>query len=160
VNYLLDTCVISELIKRNAERRVLAWIESVPEERLHLSVLTLGELHRGIARLEAGERRRRLEKWLSDDVRLRFEGRIVTLDEETLALWGRITGAGGRRGRSWPLMDSLMAASAIARHMTLVTRNLADVKDMGVTLFDPWSGGGHAGGQETITRMEEQERRT
>ena len=141
MNYLLDTCVVSELIKRKAERRVLAWIDTVPEDRLHLSVLTLGELHKGIAKLDAGDRRRRLEKWLSDDVRTRFEGRIVTLDEETLALWGRIMGEGERRGRTWPLMDSLMAASAIARHMTLVTRNLSDVQDMGVTLFDPWEAG-------------------
>jgi len=138
VNYLLDTCVISELIKHKAERRVLAWIDSVPEDRLHLSVLTLGELHKGIARLATGDRRRRLEKWLSDDVRTRFEDRIVTLDEEALALCGRIMGEGERRGRTWPVMDSLMAASAIAGRMTLVTRNLADVQDMGVTLFDPW----------------------
>ena len=138
MNYLLDTCVISELIKHKAERRVLAWIDTVPEDRLHLSVLTLGELHKGIARLDAGDRRRRLEKWLSDEVRTRFEGRIVTLDEEALALWGRIMGEGERRGRTWPIMDSLMAASAIAGRMTLVTRNLADVQDMGVTLFDPW----------------------
>ena len=141
MNYLLDTCVVSELIKRKAEHRVLAWIDSVPEDRLHLSVLTLGELHKGIAKLDAGDRRRRLEKWLSDDVRTRFEGRIVTLDEETLALWGRIMGEGERRGRTWPLMDSLMAASAIAGHMTLATRNLADVQDMGVTVFDPWRHG-------------------
>ncbi len=138
MNYLLDTCVISELIKHNAERRVLGWIDTVPEDRLHLSVLTLGELHKGIARLDAGDRRRRLEKWLSDDVRKRFEGRIVTLDEEALALWGRIMGEGERRGRTWPIMDSLMAASAIAGRMTLVTRNLADVQDMGAPLFDPW----------------------
>jgi len=138
VNYLLDTCIISELIKHKAERRVLAWLESVPEDRLYLSVLTLGELHKGIARLDAGERRRRLEKWLSDEVQTRFEGRILTLDEEALALWGRIMGEGERRGRTWPIMDSLMAASAIAGNMTLVTRNLTDVQDLGVTLFDPW----------------------
>lgn len=142
MNYLLDTCVISELIKPKAERRVLAWIESVPEDQLHLSVLTLGELHKGIARLDAGDRRRRLEKWLSDDVRTRFEGRIVTLDEETMALWGRIMGEGERRGRTWPVMDSLMVASALAGHMTLVTRNLTDMQDMGVTLFDPWQATG------------------
>ncbi|MFZ4396379.1 MAG: type II toxin-antitoxin system VapC family toxin [Kiritimatiellia bacterium] len=138
MNYLLDTCVISELIKHKAEHRVLAWIDSVPEDRLYLSVLTLGELHKGIARLDAGDRRHRLEKWLSDDVRARFEDRIVTLDEDALVLWGRIMGEGTCHGRTWPVMDSLMAASAIAWHMTLVTRNLADVQAMGVTLFDPW----------------------
>ena len=68
----------------------------------------------------------------------RFEGRIVMLDVETMALWGRIVGEGERRGRTWPLMDSLMAASAIAGSMTLVTRDLADVREMGVTVFDPW----------------------
>lgn len=141
MNYLLDTCVISELVKADADRRVVDWIESVPEERLHLSVLTLGELEKGIARLDEGDRRRRLEKWLTHDVRMRFEGRIVPLDEEALVLWGRLMGEGERRGRLWPLMDSLMAASAIAGRLTLVTRNVADVQELGATLFDPWLAG-------------------
>ena len=85
MNYLLDTCVVSELIKPKAERRVLEWVNGRPEHRLHLSVLTLGELHKGIARLDASPRRRQLEKWLAEDVRKRFAGRIVVLDEATAA---------------------------------------------------------------------------
>lgn len=141
MNYLLDTCVISELIRRNADRRVLDWINATPEDRLYLSVLTLGELHKGIAKLDSGERRRRLEKWLSEDVRMRFDGRIVALDEEALTLWGRIAGEGERRGKVWPLMDSLIASSALIERMTLVTRNVADVQEMGVIVFDPWQPG-------------------
>lgn len=120
------------------EPRVLAWIESIPEERLHLSVLTLGELQKGIAKLDASPRKRQLEKWLAEDVRKRFAERIVVLDVDTLVRWGRIVGEGERRGRTWPLMDSLMAASALTCRMILVTRNLSDVHDMGVDLLDPW----------------------
>jgi predicted nucleic acid-binding protein len=120
------------------EPRVLAWIESIPEERLHLSVLTLGELQKGIAKLDASPRKRQLEKWLAEDVRKRFAERIVVLDVDTLVRWGRIVGEGERRGRTWPLMDSLMAASALTCRMILVTRNLSDVQDMGVDLLDPW----------------------
>lgn len=138
MNYLLDTCVISELIRIRPEQRVLAWIDSIPEEQLHLSVLTLGELQKGIARLEATARRRQLEKWLSENVRQRFADRIVGLDVDTLIRWGQIVGEGESRGRTWPLMDSLMAASALTCRMTLVTRNLSDVQDLGVELLDPW----------------------
>jgi toxin FitB len=138
VNYLLDTCVISELIRMRPERRVLAWIESIPEDHIHLSVLTLGELQKGIAKLEDGPRKLRLEKWLTEDVRQRFAERIMGLDVDTLVRWGKIGGEGERRGRMWPLMDSLMAASALMCRMTLVTRNLSDVQDMGVELLDPW----------------------
>lgn len=138
MNYLLDTCVISELVRMRPEPRVLAWIEGIPEERLHLSVLTLGELQKGIAKLDASPRKQQLEKWLAEDVRKRFAERIMDLDVDTLVLWGRIMGEGERRGRTWPLMDSLMAASALTCRMILVTRNLSDVQDMGAELLDPW----------------------
>ena len=138
MNCLLDTCVISELVRIRPEPRVLAWIESIPEDRLHLSVLTLGELQKGIVKLGAGPRKRQLEKWLAEDVRTRFAGRILSLDEETLIRWGQIVGEGERRGRVWSLMDSLMAASAIANRLTLVTRNTADVQGMGAEILDPW----------------------
>lgn len=138
MNYLLDTCVISELIRMRPEQRVLAWIESMPEEQLYLSVLTLGELQKGIAKLDASARRRQSEKWLAKNVRQRFAERIVGLDADTLIRWGQVVGEGERRGRTWPLMDSLMAASALTYRMTLVTRNLSDVRDMGIDLLDPW----------------------
>lgn len=79
-----------------------------------------------------------MEKWLAEDVRKRFAERIMDLDVDTLVLWGRIMGEGERRGRTWPLMDSLMAASALTCRMILVTRNLSDVQDMGAELLDPW----------------------
>ena len=138
MNCLLDTCVISELVRIRPEPRVLAWIESIPEDRLHLSVLTLGELQKGIIKLDAGPRKRQLEKWLAEDVRTRFAGRILSLDEETLIRWGHIVGEGERRGRIWPLVDSLLAASAVANRLTLVTRNTADVQGMGTEILDPW----------------------
>ncbi len=138
MNYLLDTCVISELIRPRPEGCVVAWLEGIQEGNLFLSVLTLGELHKGVARLQAGARRQKLEQWLAVDIRERFAGRLVPLDEETLVTWGQIVGAGERQGKLWPLMDSLMAASAIANRLTLVTRNTGDVQGIGTEIMDPW----------------------
>ena len=138
MNYLLDTCVLSELAKTRPEPRVVEWISTTPEERLHLSVLTLGELQKGIVQLHDGERRKKLARWLDEDVRVRFEGRILGLDEETLLEWGRLAGEAERRGRVLPVIDGLFAASALASRMTLVTRNIADVNNLGVPLLNPW----------------------
>jgi len=138
VNYLLDTCVLSELIKPKADKRVLKWISSVPEERLYLSVLTLGELQKGIVKLGIGERKNKLLRWLDEDVRQRFEGKILPLDEETMLQWGKLAGEGERNGKPLPLIDSFLAASAIVNHMTLVTRNVIDMQGLGVEILNPW----------------------
>ena len=124
MNYLLDTCVLSELVKAKPDPRVLEWISTTPEERLYLSVLTLGELQKGIVQLHDGERRKRLVRWLDESVRARFEGRLAGESEQ--------------RGRVLPVIDGLFAASALARHMALVTCNVDDLKNLGVHLLNPW----------------------
>lgn len=139
MNYLLDTCVISELVNPKACPAVLAWVDGVPEERLYLSVITLGELQKGIFKLDSGERQRRLRSWLDVDVRQRFSGRILALDSDVLLHWGRIAGTAERRGRRWPVLDSLLAATAMVHHLTLVTRNIADVQDLGAEVVNPWT---------------------
>jgi predicted nucleic acid-binding protein len=138
VNYLLDTCVVSELTKPRPDRGVVAWLNSVPEDRLHLSVLTLGEIQRGIVKLNDRTRVRRLRQWLDADVRSRFEGRILDLDEETLLVWGDLAGEAENRGKPLPVIDGLLAATAIAGHFTLVTRDTAGLASTGVATLNPW----------------------
>jgi len=140
VNYLLDTCVISELVKKDPDQRVVEWISSVPEERLYLSVLTLGEIKKGICKLPESIKKKKLLQWLEEDVRFRFDGRLIPLDEAILLEWGRTTGEAEGKGRSLPVIDSLFAATAIHHRLTLVTRNEADMGDLGVTVMNPWVG--------------------
>jgi predicted nucleic acid-binding protein len=139
VSWLLDTCVICEPAQKQPSAKVVAWLDAQPEDMLYLSVLTLGEIRKGVARLPAGPKRRRLETWLEHDLCVRFAGRIIPIDEEIADDWGRLQAAAGRRGHILPTLDSQLAATARTRALTLVTRNTADSAADGVMLFDPWS---------------------
>ncbi|KAF0243097.1 MAG: PilT domain-containing [Planctomycetota bacterium] len=138
MNYLLDTCVISEGVRRRPDRHVSAWQASIPQERQFLSVLTLGEIQKGISRLNDPTRSNRLKQWLDVDVRRRFAGRVLALDEETLLAWGDLEGAAEKRGRPLPVTDALLAATALVHHLTFVTRDSADFSATGVSVLDPW----------------------
>ena len=138
MNYLLDTCVVSELIKPQPAPQVVQWLASIPEDRLFLSALTLGEIQKGISRLDEGKRKEMLSRWLDVDLRERFKDRILVLDADVFVEWGRLCGVTEKKGRLLPVLDALMAAAAIVHHMTLVTRNEDDVRVAGVLLFNPW----------------------
>lgn len=138
MSWLLDTCVICEPAQKQPSARVLAWLEEQPEEMLYLSVLTLGEIRKGIARLPAGPKRKRLERWLEHDLAERFSGRLLGIDAGTADLWGRLQAQAEGRGRPLPTLDSLLAATALARGLILVTRNTPDFTPTGVELLDPW----------------------
>lgn len=138
MNYLLDTCVISELVARDPNPRVVAWVDSIEEARLYLSVLTIGEIRKGIEKLPSTERRAVLETWLTDSLLARFAGRIAPIDTETMLTWGRLTGALEAAGTPMPAIDSLIAATALHRGFTLVTRNVDDFRRAGVSLINPW----------------------
>jgi toxin FitB len=134
--FLLDTNVISELVKAKPEPRVTAWIEGIDESLLYLSVLTLGEMRKGITSLRDGARRVSLEAWLYRDLVLRFSDRIISIDLDVADRWGRI--AGNARKKPLPVIDGLLAATALHYDLTLVTRNIADIAGSGVTVFNPW----------------------
>ena len=138
MRYLLDTCVVSELVKPRPERKVVAWIESQAEERLHLSVLTLGEIRSGIAKLPASRRRATLEQWL-DELRFRFDGRILDVTADVALIWGDIRAVAQRGGTALPVVDGLLAATALAFDMVAVTRDGAAFLRSGATVIDPWS---------------------
>jgi hypothetical protein len=139
--YLIDTCVISELTKRAPERRVLEWLEAVEEPFLHLSVVTIGELSKGFARLADERRRRKLRAWVEVDLRRRFEGRILPITVEVARRWGEISGISELRGARLPVLDALIAATALAHGLTVVTRNVADMERAGAPVLNPWERG-------------------
>jgi tRNA(fMet)-specific endonuclease VapC len=138
VSYLLDTCVVSELMAASPRPSVLAWLDSQPEAQLSLSVLTIGELHRGIQRLPASPRRQSLEAWLHNEVIPRFEGRLIALDAEVMLVWGALLARLATTGRVLPAIDSLIAASALRGNLALVTRSVRDFEGTGVRLVNPW----------------------
>ncbi len=137
--FLLDTNVLSELIRPQPEPKVVSWIEAVDEDLLYLSVLTLGEIRRGIAALRAGRRRTGLEAWLESGLRARFAGRILPIDEVVADRWGAITALAAEKGKRVPVIDGLLAATALDRNLTLVTQNTSDVAGTGALVFNPWS---------------------
>jgi predicted nucleic acid-binding protein len=137
--FLLDTNVISELVKPKPEPRVARWIDSTDENLLHLSVLTLGEIRKGIALLPETSRRVLLESWLDSELAVRFSGRILPIDEAVADRWGRIAARAATATSTLPVIDGLLAATALHHNMTLVTRNTGDVAATGVPLFNPWT---------------------
>lgn len=139
--YLLDTNVVSEWTKPRPEAGVVRWLDEVDEDRVHLSVLTLGELREGVDRLEPGRRRTQLDRWLTTDLPERFDGRVVGVDTAVAARWGALRAAAARSGRTVPVVDGLIAASAAEHGLTVVTRNVRDFAALGVPLVDPWTAG-------------------
>jgi predicted nucleic acid-binding protein len=136
--FLLDTNVISELIKARPDANVTAWVEATDESLLYLSVLTLGEIRRGIASLPQSRRRATQEAWLDRDLQARFEGRILTIDREVADRWGLLTAAARESGIALPVIDGLLAATALEHNLTLVTRDTGQIPSMGVAVFNPW----------------------
>lgn len=139
--YLLDTNVISELMKARPARSVADWIVSTPEELMHLSVITIGEIRKGIDLLAEDEpRRATLQSWLDRDLRIRFAGRLLPFDERVAERWGQIEAIAKRQRITLPTIDAQLAATALQHGLTFVTRNTADVRLTGVPLFNPWGG--------------------
>ena len=138
MSHLLDTCVISELASAQPNAAVLAWLSGALEEQLYLSVITLGELKKGVDKLPDSRRRRKLEDWLATDLTARFAGRLVALDAGVLLTWGGLVARLESHGRVLPAIDSLIAASALHHKLDLVTRNVADFEGAGVRVINPW----------------------
>ena len=140
MRYLLDTCVISELVRPQPDPGVVAWVRQQNEMDLHLSVLTLGEIQKGIGRLPASPRRKALEHWLREDLVGRFAGRLVTVDAEVARIWGRVQAELGLGGIPMGAVDGLLSATARVHELVLVSRNIADFHDPEVHTMNPWGG--------------------
>lgn len=137
--YLLDTSFLSELVKPKPHPAVVAWADARDEETLFISVLTLGELQKGISKLPDSERWTRLEVWLAHDLTQRFHGRTLPVDSTVALSWGTFQGDAERRGTPLPAVDGLIAATARAHNLTVVTRNERDLQRCGVPVENPWS---------------------
>jgi toxin FitB len=143
MNYLLDTCVLSELASQRPDPAVVSWIDSLGDESVYISVITIGEIKKGIELLPQSRKRRTLEDWLLKGVLVRFQENIVKLDTGVILAWGVLTGELDRSGTPMPALDSLIAASAKFHGLTLATRNTGDFCNAGIVLFSPWTQSKH-----------------
>jgi predicted nucleic acid-binding protein len=139
MSYLLDTCVLSEYVKKKPSPVVIEWLNSQVEDDLFLSVLTIGELKKGILKLEFTQpiKFTRLSDWVKK-LELRFEGRILLIDMAIVNQWSQLCSQSEAKGKKLPIMDSLIAATAKAYNLTVVTRNVDDFYFASVNLFNPW----------------------
>ncbi len=133
--YLLDTQVISELVRLQPSAKVITWLEAQEAETLFLSVLSVGEIEKGIARVADARRRAKLRVWLDKEVKVTFAGQVLAIDEEVATTWGKVL---AEVGRPLPAVDSLIAATALHHGLTMVTRNGQDMELPRLTVFNPW----------------------
>ena len=138
MKYILDTCVLSELVKNRPEKKVQKWIEECDEELLYLSVLTIGEIQKGIVRLKDKTKRNTIQRWLDSDLRERFAERILPIDEDTILTWGIMQGESEVKGLPIPTIDGLIGATALTHNLTVVTRDEKDIARTGARVLNPW----------------------
>lgn len=138
MKYLLDTNVISELIAREPNPRVVQWINQVDPNMVYLSVITIGEIRKGVEKLAVSKRRQAIEEWLEADLLVRFEGRILEISVQTMLTWGELVGRLEKQGKPLDAVDSLIAAIALQGACVLVTRNESDFQGTGVSVLNPW----------------------
>jgi predicted nucleic acid-binding protein len=138
--FLLDTNCVSELVRVKPEPRVLKWMEAADEGMLYLSVLTLGEIRKGVAALPQDRRRTRLEAWLEVELQERFSGRTLPIDAAVADRWGLLAAEARRKGKALAVIDGLLAATALHYNLTVVSRNAGDFSIAQVPVLNPWKG--------------------
>ncbi len=138
MNYLLDTCVLSELCRLQPNTGLSYWIGHTDEQRLNISALSLGEIQKGVEKLASGRKKQQIQDWLDQDLRPRFATRVLPIDEEVALEWGVLLGAAEKQVRPQPVIDSMIAAVAVVHNLTLVTRNVRDFKTMPIRVLNPW----------------------
>ena len=137
--FLLDTSVVSELMKRRPGRHVAEWVDATSEELLYLSVITIGEIRKGIDLLDDEPKRSALQRWLDRDIRVRFAHRLIVFDDAVAERWGQMEAQAKKRRLTLSTLDAQLAATALHHGLTFVTRNTADITPTGVPVFNPWS---------------------
>ncbi len=138
MNYILDTNVISELVAPQPDANVTRWIESIDPHTVYLSVITVGELKKGIEKLSDSRRKTILEEWLVNDLLVRFQDQLLPLDSSTMLAWGALVARMEAIGKPMPAIDSLIAATALHNSYALSTRNVGDFEHAGISLLNPW----------------------
>lgn len=135
MSYLIDTNVLSETIKPIPDKAVVSWFQNVPSEALYMSVLTIGEIRKGIEKLPVGKKKEKILTWLDHTLLKWFEDRILPIDFEVAEKWGYLL---GKSREKLPAIDSLIAATALTHNLKIVTRNVDDYRIPGVEVINPW----------------------
>lgn len=138
MTFLLDTCVISELVAKQPNPRVVQWVDKIDEDKLFLSAITIGEIKGGIEKLADSSRKTALAEWLEGDLLIRFMDRILPINIPVMLVWGQLIANLEKQGRPMPAIDSLIAATCLQGRFNLVTRNENDFVHSGVTVINPW----------------------
>jgi toxin FitB len=139
VTFLLDTNVLSEFAKPRVNPGLLDWMQHSDETGMAISVVSVGEIQKGISRMPEGRRQTDLQAWLDQHLVPRFQQRILALDLNDMQRWGRMMGTAIKQGGTLPAIDALLAAVALNRRLILVTRNARDFERTGVNLLNPWT---------------------
>lgn len=135
MSYLLDTNIISETIRSSPNKKLIAWLEQLPGEALFVSVLTLGEIRKGVEALSDQKRREKLRLWLEHELPVWFERRVIQVDIAVADRWGRLL---AEVARPVPSIDSLLAATALHHELRIVTRNVKDFDYPGLEVINPF----------------------
>ncbi len=136
--YLLDTCTISEMVSVKPNAKVLNWFESQSEKILYLSIITIGEIEKGIYQLPQSKKRLRLETWLFDELVRSFQNRLVGIDRKLMTTWAKMIAELKTKGMIRQSFDSLIEATALQHQLILVTRNVKNFQNSQVTILNPW----------------------
>ncbi len=138
MKYLLDTNIISELVSKQPNQKVLDFISSIDEEDTYLSVVTIGEIKSGIENVKNTDKKKNLNQWFEQDLLPRFQNRIIDIDTDIMITWGKINQTLKSIGKPLPIMDSLIASSCINGSFTLVTRNEKDFQNIDIKIINPF----------------------
>ncbi|MDZ7757774.1 type II toxin-antitoxin system VapC family toxin [Rhodohalobacter sp.] len=138
MSYLIDTCCISELVKKKPNSNVLKWFADQDELSMYLSVITFGELRKGIEKLPDSKKKKELNQWVKEDLNHRFKNRVLNINMEEVNRWGKILATAEKNGKPLPAIDSLIAATAQVHDLSVVTRNTQDMEGSGVEVINPW----------------------
>ena len=136
--FLLDTNIPSELTRPKSDPLVENWLDNANDDQLFLSVVSLGEIFKGITILPESKRRKQLQQWVDETLRVWFKGRILPVSEAIAQRWGILAGESQLKGRPLKVADGLIAATALEHELTVVTRNIRDFSELGVRVLNPW----------------------
>ena len=139
--FLLDTNIPSEMTRPRPQPSVCEWLDDADDDQLYFSVVSLGEILKGVTILPESKRRGELQQWLDERLRPWFQGRILPVNERIAERWGLLAGECQLRGRPLKVVDGFIAATALEHGLTIVTRNVKDFAGLGIMIFNPWAVG-------------------